>query len=132
MRWRWKGGLREAALAHVERLFAGEEAFAEDGFGALHNDAAMMLACILEEEVFDEAGVIDLVDVAAEDGEVDEVAEFLRGEGHVFGGYAAKETTGEEARKEWGARRISWGFAWVNVDRDRLYFGCGDGGHGLV
>lgn len=70
-----EGGLGESALAHVEGLLAGEEAVAEDGAGALHDEVAMVVGAVGGEEVADEVGVIELVDVAAEGAVVDEVAE---------------------------------------------------------
>jgi len=59
----------------VERLFAGEEPLAKDRLGTLHDDATAMFGGVLEKEVFDKAGMVDLVDMTAEGFEVDQVAE---------------------------------------------------------
>jgi hypothetical protein len=108
--------LHEAALAHVEGFFAGEKALAEDGFGALEDDAAVVFGGVLEEQVFDETGVVELVHVAAEDAEVDQVAEVAGGHGHVLGGDAAEETAAEETWEEWRAGWIGFGGAGTDVD----------------
>ena len=120
-----EGRLHEAALAHVQGLFAGEEAFAEDGSGALQDDAAMVFGGVLEEEVFDESGVAELVDVAAEDTEVNEVSEVAGGQGHVLGGHAAEETSAEETGQEWWAGRVKPGGAGTDVYGDRYGRRCG-------
>ncbi len=113
-----EGWLHEAALAHVERLFAGEEALTEDDLGALHDDAAGVFGRVLDEEVFDEIGMVELVDVAVEDFEVNKVAEFAGGGGHVGGGGTGEETSGEEAGQEGWAGRVGVGFAGADVDWD--------------
>ena len=113
-----EGWLHEAALAHVQRLFAGEQALAEDDLGALHDDATGVFGSIFDEEVFDEIGMIELVDVAIEDFEVNEVAEFAGGGGHVGGGGAGEEASGEEAGQEGWAGRVGAGLAGADVDWD--------------
>ena len=67
MRARWKAGCSHAALAHVQRLFAGEQSVAEDEAGALHDDAAVVFArFVLDEQLLDQLGMVELVDVAVE------------------------------------------------------------------
>ncbi len=93
-----EGWLGEAALPHVERFFAGEEAVAEDGPGTLHDQIAMVVGRVTDEHLVDEFRVVELQDGAAKGAEVDEVAVAL-GVGEEEGGgvlaedFAAQQTT---------------------------------------
>jgi uncharacterized protein CbrC (UPF0167 family) len=68
-------------------------------------DATAMFGDVLEKEVFDKTGMVDLVDTTAEGFEVDKVAELLSSLRHTGSGHTAKEAagyqTGQEPRAGW-------------------------------
>jgi len=103
-------------LPHVEGLFAGEEAFAQDDFGAFHDDAATMFADITDEEVLDEVGVVELEDVTIEDLDVDEVTVAPGGVDHGVGGVLTEHTAAEEARKKRWPCRVGCGGTGADVE----------------
>jgi hypothetical protein len=107
-----EGRLDHAALAEVARAFVGQEAFAEQGFGALEDAAFGEQATAGDEDFADQFRFVDVVDVLVAGLEV--------GEGAVVGLHpfeiseriAAKadEAAGEEAgggsgRPEEGSHR---------------------------
>jgi len=73
-----EGGLCEAALAHVQRLFTGQQTVTEDHSGALHDQVAMVMRCIPDEHFVDQVGVIELEGLDAQGFEVNEVAELIQ------------------------------------------------------
>ena len=81
-----EGGLGKTALAHVEGLLGSQEAMAEHISGTLHDKIAVVVRCVFEEQIRDEIGVVDLVDVAAEGGVVVQVAELAGGGEHEVSG----------------------------------------------
>jgi hypothetical protein len=100
-----EGGLGEAALAKVQRLFAGEQAIAENEAGTLHDDAAVMMRSIADEHLLHESGVVQLKDMAAGSAEVDEVAIEGSVGAEQFDGAGTKDLTGEGAAHEGGTGR---------------------------
>jgi hypothetical protein len=98
-----EGGLREAALAHVVWILTRKQTLAENELGLLHDEAAMVMPGIGQEQFLDQIGMVGLEDVAAGGLEVNEVAELLGAGGEKGQRVEAEEVTGAEAREEAGA-----------------------------
>ncbi len=96
--------LCEAALTQVERLFAGEQAIAEDEARALHDDAAVMMRRIADEHLLHQRGVVELKDVTAGGAEVNEVAIESGVGAEEFDGAGAEDLAGEGSPDEGRAR----------------------------
>ena len=95
-----EGGLGEAALAQVQRLFAGEQTVAEHEAGALHDDAAVMTRGVADEHLLDQRGMVELEDMAAGGAEVNEIAVEAGVGAEKFDGAGAEYLPGECAPDE--------------------------------
>ena len=100
-----EGGLGEAALAQVQRLFAGEQAVAEHKAGALHDDATVMTRGVADEHLLDERGMVELEDMAAGSAEVNDIAVEAGVGAKKFDGagaeYLPSKCTPDEGRAGW-------------------------------
>ena len=85
-----EGGLDEAALAGMERGFAGEQAVAEEDFGALEDAAFGEAVLLSDEDVADEVGVVEEEDGLVTEAEGGDIAE-LAGEVEQEAGRVATE-----------------------------------------
>ena len=74
-----------------------------------------MVGRVLEEEAGDERGVVELVGVAVEGAEVDEVAEFAGVREEELGGVLAEDAAAEDAGERCGPGGESGGAAGANV-----------------
>ena len=61
-----EGRRGQPALAHVQGLLAGEEAVAEERAGPLHDERAAVAALVIDHDLLDEGGVVELIDVTFE------------------------------------------------------------------
>lgn len=73
-----KGRLNQSSLAHVIRLFAGQEPISQNKFRALHHNAAVQHGCVADQDFLHHFGMIELKDVASEGFVVDDIPVDLR------------------------------------------------------
>ena len=93
-------------LAHVQRLFAGQQAIAQDEPRALHDHVAMVARLVVDQQFLDKVRMIELVNLAIDRAVMHHVA-IAPG---IFPQHvdraSAKEPAGKQAGKKRRAGRI--------------------------
>jgi hypothetical protein len=93
-------GRDDAALAHVEGFFGGDEAFAEEEFHAADGAFFAVVVSVLDEDALDVAGIVDEDDVSAHEAVFGDVAIGLLEVGEESDGVAEFDPAAEGVEGE--------------------------------
>ena len=101
-----KRRLHQPSLAHMQRLFAGQQARAKHVPRALHDNVAIVLRCVLRKIIRDQVRMIDRVDVPVERAKVHQVPMLARDRTKEVRLILAKRPTAQQSRKQRRTSRI--------------------------